>query len=105
MAETVGSGMVVAGSCSSNLTPGLAWELPYAMGTALKKKKRKKEKRKIIKREILVPAVGFTSQLHTGLVAFSQNSDVLLVKRGEYCVVHRLDDKNQTGNIQFLPYI
>ena len=43
----LGSSVAVAvaqtGSCGSNSTPGpLAWELPYAMGTALKSEKKKK---------------------------------------------------------------
>jgi len=43
----VAAAVVQAGSCSSDLT--LAWKLPYAMGVALKSKKKKKQSAKVAK--------------------------------------------------------
>ena len=37
--------VVQASSCSSDATPTLAWELPYATGAVLKKRKKKKKKK------------------------------------------------------------
>ena len=34
--------VAVAGSCSANSTPSLAWELPYVAGADLKRQKKKR---------------------------------------------------------------
>ena len=42
LGSQVAVAVMQAGSCSSDLTP--SWELPYATGVALEKRKKKKEK-------------------------------------------------------------
>ena len=48
-----GSGIAIAAAqvTAGALTQSLAWELPYAAGTAIKKKKKKKKKKIINSKE------------------------------------------------------
>ena len=70
---SIGLGSDVAVSCGVALIQPLAWELPYAMGVALKKKKKKE---KMLNYKVL--GVPVMVQWLTNPTSIHENSDSIL---------------------------